>query len=155
MFEFIKLCRTLEKSTAAQREKFLSENVEKVLNEISAVFPQEDEDGVKQKLACLLLGSVTTNGKINERDYIVIYPALVKIFGPQFDFSAAKARTETLFSAKSAEKNKLRDFAGKFNDDGDSLRDVVSLCLAVVSADGKLSFRAKNYFGKLCLFQRL
>ena len=96
------------------------------------------------------LGSIVSDGKINEQEYILIYPALVKVFGSDFDFASVKAAVSKNYAFKKAVKDYSKELASTLAEADESfVNDVIGLCLCVVSIDGKISFREKNYIKKL------
>ena len=103
-----------------------------------------------ETLACFILGSIVSDGKINEQEYILIYPALVKVFGSDFDFASVKAAVSKNYAFKKAVKDYSKELASTLAEADESfVNDVIGLCLCVVSIDGKISFREKNYIKKL------
>ena len=97
-----------------------------------------------------ILGSIVSDGKINEQEYILIYPALVKVFGSDFDFASVKAAVSKNYAFKKAVKDYSKELASTLAEADESfVNDVIGLCLCVVSIDGKISFREKNYIKKL------
>ena len=79
-----------------------------------------------------------------------MYPALVKVFGSDFDFASVKK----VVAENSALKKSATDYAkvlaaelGKT--DEQFIDDVIGLCLCVVSVDGKISLRERNYIKRL------
>ena len=89
MFEFFKLCNEYEKLSALQRGAILTEKSVKILARMRLTGADENIDPV-ETLACFILASITADGKVNEQEYILMYPALVKVFGSDFDFASVK-----------------------------------------------------------------
>ena len=150
MFEFTKLCNTFEKMSALERGAVIAEKSVKVLARLKLL----DIPGVDpvETLAAFIIGGVVADGKLDEREYLLIYPALVRAFGDDFDFASIKAEFE---GDKSVHKE-IRDYTGDlltvlaFVDD-EIREDVVALCLAVVTIDGKISLKERKYIKKLIL----
>jgi len=148
MFEFNKLCSELEKLDPVERGVLLAEksySVVKRLNGLGVPF-----DPVRT-LVTFIIGSVVSDGTINEKDYLYIYPSLIKAFGGGFDFVSAK---QTLQFAKDIQKEISKyteELISVINEcDDDLANDIISLCLLVRSIDGKISLKEKRYIRKLC-----
>lgn len=148
MFEFAKLCNEYEKLSALERGAILTEKSVKILAKLR-LLGVNDVDPV-ETLSCFILGSIVSDGKINEQEYILIYPALVKVFGSDFDFASVKAAVSKNYAFKKAVKDYSKELASTLAEADESfVNDVIGLCLCVVSIDGKISFREKNYIKKL------
>ncbi len=148
MFEFKKLCNELEKLNSLERGSLLVEKSVSVvagLNELDLPF-----DPV-ETLVSFIIGSVVSDGVFNEKDYLYIYPSLVKAFGNDFDFMSAK---QALQLTKDIKKE-ISDYTKKLMSviaacDERLAADIVSLCLLVTSVDGKISLKEKRYIRQLC-----
>ena len=131
-----------------ERGAILTEKSVKILAKLR-LLGVNDVDPV-ETLACFILGSIVSYGKINEQEYILIYPALVKVFGSDFDFASVKAAVSKNYAFKKAVKDYSKELASTLAEADESfVNDVIGLCLCVVSIDGKISFREKNYIKKL------
>ena len=142
MFEFFKLCNEYEKLSALQRGAILTEKSVKILARMRLTGADENIDPV-ETLACFILASITADGKVNEQEYILMYPALVKVFGSDFavaENSALKKSATDYAKVLAAELTKT---------DEQFIDDVIGLCLCVVSVDGKISLRERNYIKRL------
>ena len=81
---------------------------------------------------------------------MLIYPALVKTFGQDFDF-------ETIKKGFESDKDTRREIAEYTKDlirilelvDDELFEDIIILCLCVVTIDGKVSLREKRYIKQL------
>lgn len=147
MFEFKKLCNELEKLNSIERGSLLVEKsiaVVKGLRELDLPF-----DPVKT-LVAFIMGSVVSDGALNEKDYLYIYPSLVKAFGNDFDFMSAK---QALQLAKDVKKQISRDTKELLSViamcDESLAQDIISLCLLVTSVDGKITLKEKRYIRQL------
>lgn len=148
MFEFNKLCNELEKLNPVERSVMVAEksySVVKRLKDLDVPF-----DPVTT-LVTFIIGSVVSDGTINEKDYLYIYPSLIKAFGDEFDFVSAK---QTLQFAKDVQKEiskYTKELMSVINEcDEDLANDIIALCLLVTSIDGKISLKEKRYIRKLC-----
>lgn len=148
MFEFNKVMKDYEKLNAIERGLMLTEKSVSILAKLSAL----DIDGLDpvETLASFIIGSVVADGKLHEKEYLLIYPALVKVFGTDFDYESIKKEFE-------ADKDGRNDIAKYTTDllrilemaDETLYEDVIILCLCVVTIDGKVSLREKNYVKRL------
>lgn len=148
MFEFKKVMKDYESLNAIERGLMLTEKSVSILAKLSAL----DIDGIDpvETLASFIIGSVVADGKLHEKEYLLIYPALVKVFGSDFDYESIKKEFE-------ADKDGRKDIAGYTTDllrvlgtvDETLYEDVIILCLCVVTIDGKVSLREKNYVKRL------
>ncbi|MGN1061857.1 MAG: hypothetical protein ACI4RO_01900 [Candidatus Scatosoma sp.] len=149
MFEFKKLCNEYEKLSVAARNALIVEKSAKILTRLRLLGADDIISPVKT-LACFILSSVVSDGKINEQEYILIYPALIKAFGSDFDFSSVKAAVEKNQTLKKAATDYAETLASLLAEtDENFINDVIGLCLCVVSVDGKISLRERNYIKKL------
>lgn len=148
MFEFNKVMKDYESLNAIERGLMLTEKSVSILAKLSAL----DIDGIDpvETLASFIIGSVVADGKLHEKEYLLIYPALVKVFGSDFDYESIKKEFE-------ADKDGRKDIAGYTTDllrvlgtvDETLYEDVIILCLCVITIDGKVSLREKNYVKRL------
>lgn len=148
MFEFNKLCNELEKLNPVERSVILAEKSYTVVKRLKSL--DVSFDPIKT-LVTFIIGSVVSDGTINEKDYLYIYPSLIKAFGDEFDFVSAK---QTLQFAKDIQKEiskYTKELMSVINEcDEDLANDIISLCLLVTSIDGKISLKEKRYIRKLC-----
>ena len=148
MFEFTKVMKDYEQLGAIERGLIITEKSVSILAKLSAL----DIDGIDpvETLAAFILGSVCSDGKVNEQEYLLIYPALQKVFGDRVDFNAIKLA----LSADKAGHKAIKDYSVELmkilNKADESLfEDVIALCLCVTSLDGKVTLKEKNYIKKL------
>lgn len=149
MFEFKKLCEQCEQMSSAERGVLLASKSVSVLKGLREL-DVRGADAVKT-FAAFVIGSVAADGIFDEKDYLYIYPSLVKVFGEDFDFDIIK---DALKQAKSMKKEldkytrELIKIIGEA--DEDLLADVVILCLLITSIDGKVSLKERRYIRRLC-----
>ena len=102
-------------------------------------------------LAGFILGSVVADGRVNEQEYLLMYPALVHVFGDDFDFDSIKNSFRKDREGREAVKEYTQEMLSFLALADEKLReDVIALCLCVVTVDGKISLRERNYIRKLC-----
>lgn len=147
MFEFNRLCNAFEELSPVEKGLILTERSVAILAHLHALnIPGIDP---VDALAGFLIGSVAADGRVNEQEYLLIYPALVRVFGDSFDFAGIKAAFRDASGRKmltSYTEEMLRVFA--FLDE--SLKnDVITLCLCVTAIDGRVSLKEKRYLRRL------
>lgn len=148
MFAWKKLCNELEKLGPLDRGALL---VEKSISVVHGLRALELPFNPVETLVAFIMGSVVSDGVLNEKDYLYMYPSLVKAFGNDFDFMSVK---QALQMAKDVKKE-IADDTKKMMSviavcDQNLAADIVALCLLVTSADGKISLKEKRYIRQLC-----
>lgn len=79
-----------------------------------------------------------------------MYPALVKVFGSDFDFASVKKAVAENSALKKSATDYAKVLAAELTKtDEQFIDDVIGLCLCVVSVDGKISLRERNYIKRL------
>lgn len=154
MFEFNKLCNEFEKMSAVERKLLLTEKSVVILKKLSDL-EIDDADPV-ETLAAFILGSVCSDGKVNEQEYLLIYPALLKVFGDKVDFNAIKLALSADKAGHKAIKGYSVELMKILNKADESLfEDVIALCLCVTSLDGKVTLKEKNILKNLLKRERI
>lgn len=147
MFELKKLCNEYEQLSSVERNLLLTEKSVKILAKLK-LLDVPDMDPINT-LVGFIIGSVVADGKINEQEYFLIYPALIKAFGYNFDFHSIKegfvaGSARKLVSEYTAQMLSIIDLL-----DEDMTGDLITLCLCVTALDGKISIREKRYIRRL------
>ncbi len=149
MFSFDKLCKTLEELAPGERLLLLAEKAHSVSEGLGELGFGEGER--LRTLSAFVVGSLVSDGGLDEKQYQNVYASLVEAFGGEYDFRTVK---ELYREAKDVDKTILkyteqmmRLFAAA--DEG-LQEDIVMLCLLLVSSDGHVSLREKRYIRKLC-----
>ena len=148
MFEFENIMKDYEKLTSVERGLILTEKSVGILAKLAAL--DIEELNPVDTLAAFIIGSVAADGKLPEKEYLLIYPALVKTFEQDFDF-------ETIKKGFESDKDTRREIAEHTKDlirilelvDDELFEDIIILCLCVVTIDGKVSLREKRYIKQL------
>lgn len=149
MFEFKKVCDAFEKLSALERRQLLEEKSDSVFGELQSRATADIDP--KEILAGFMIGSVMVDDKLNEMEYLLMYPTLVRTFGEDFDFQSLKES----FRCNRDGKKLLGEYTEKvlsiLRFSGEKLkRDVVILCLCTTSIDGKITMKEKRYIRCLC-----
>ncbi len=148
MFEFKKLCNSLEELNPIERGVILAEKSVSVIKGLSGL--NIPLDPVKT-LVTFIIGSVVSDNSINEKDYLYIYPSLVKAFGNDFDFISAKQAIGLAKDIKKEITKYTKEMISIINVcDEELATDIISLCLLITSVDGKISLKEKRYIRQLC-----
>lgn len=148
MFELKKLCNSYENMTPLEKGKLLTEKSAKVLVALKVL----DIPGVNpiDTLAAFIIGAIVSDGVINEKEYLFMYPALIKTFGDDFDFTRIKKSFEKDKQGRQMIKDYTQDMMMIFSFISESLKeDIIALCLCILSIDGKISLKEKIYIRKL------
>lgn len=149
MFEFKKLCDAYESLSTVEKGLIVTEKSVKILAKLKLL----DLPGIDpvSTLAGFMIGSAAADGKINEREYLLMYPALINVFGYNFDFHSIKQSFSGRLGAKKLMNEYLERMLKIFAEIDESLKeDIVMLCLCVVAIDGKISLRERRYIRCLC-----
>lgn len=149
MFEFQKLCNTVEGLTPAERGALIAEKSIAVVHGLRAL------DDIRfdpvDTLAAFIIGSVVSDGAINEKDYLYIYPSLVKAFGEMCDLAGIKTSLKVSADVQKEISSYTRALMSALSEADETLgEDLILLCLLITSADGKISLKEKRYIKQLC-----
>lgn len=151
MFEFNKLCAELENLNPVDRGLILAEKSVSVVKGLSSL---DLPFNPIETLVEFIIGSVVSDGAVNEKDYLYIYPQLVKAFGSDFDFISAKQALQIAKDVKKVIAKDTKDLISVISVcDGELATDIIALCLLITSADGKISLKEKRYIRQLCKAQ--
>lgn len=149
MFDFKKLCTEVENLSEADRGILIISESKKViagLLEIS-VTAYNPVDA----LATFIMGAVVSDGTIDEKEYLLIYPSLVKAFGDDFDYESIKKS----LTKNRESKNLIHEYIDALMTiiatvDEELQTDIVMLCLLIVAIDGKITTKERRYIRRLC-----
>lgn len=149
MLEFKRLCDAFEKLSVTERSILLTEKSVMIFERLCSIsLPEIDPTSV---LAGFIIGSSVSDGKINEKEYLMIYPSLIKIFGDDFDFNAIKNTFSHNRNVTKVISRYTEDLLNILAILDDKLKwDIIMLCLCAVSIDGKITLKEKQYIRRLC-----
>lgn len=109
-----------------------------------------DLAAAKKTLAAFILGSIVNDGELNEMQYLLMYPSLMRVFGERYDFSDVKSLFESNLAAnRNLEDNELQMLKLLSIVDDDVRRDIIAICIMVINVDGKIPSEEKQYIKKL------
>lgn len=149
MFEFTKLCARYESLTMLERRELLTEKSAQVIKNLRQL-DISDIDPIKT-LASFIIGSVVSGSDIDEKEYLLIYPSLVKVFGYDFDFAQIKKS----FYPNQENRKQVEKFTKAMlnimsNLDDEVKADIISLCLLIATTDSIISLKTRHYIRQLC-----
>lgn len=148
MFEFKKLCNEYEKLNSVEHGIMLAQKSVAVVDGLNAL--SLPVDPVKT-LVAFIIGSVASDGTLDEKAYLYIYPSLVKAFGSDYDFNAVKRMLKFAKDIESEISAQTEQLISVISQCDDALAaDIVSLCLLITAVDGKITFKEKRYVKRLC-----
>lgn len=148
MFEYIEKCKKFEKISTFERFALLANKSLIVTNNLSKLGFNVNES--LSLIATFILGSIVSDGEVNEKEYLLMYPALLRTFGDNFDFDSIKEAFKNDFKTRKELKNYLKDILSLLNNVSNELKeDIVDICFAIVTIDDKLSLKERIYMRKL------
>ncbi len=148
MFELKKLAQTFEEMTPSERGILLVKKAAKIRARLAC----EEELGVSPSrvLAGFIIGSAVVDGKVDEKEYLLMYPSLIRAFGCDFDYESIKKSFCGGFAGKKTAADYVDETLRAIEGFDDELKtDVVVLCMCVMSVDGKVSLKERRYLKKL------
>lgn len=148
ILEWKKIFDNFEKLSAVERRHLLEEKSMDVLEKLRYLrIPDIDPEDI---LAGFIIGSVVADGRIKESEYLLIYPALVKTFGADYDFiTVKKSFLKNRDGIKIIETYTDQMLTILRYSEEDLKQDVITLCLCVMSVDRKISLKEKRYLRTL------
>lgn len=149
MFEFVRICDSFEKLSALERRQLLEEKACSVFHELQN--RSSPENNPKEILAGFTIGSATVDGKLNEMEYLLMFPSLVRTFGEDFDFQSLKEKFRCNTDGKKMVGYYVEKMLSVLSPSDEKLkRDVIILCLCTTSIDEKITLKEKRYIRRLC-----
>ena len=148
MFEYIEKCKKFEKLSTFDRFALLANKSLIITNKLSELGLNVNES--LSLIATFILGSIVSDGEVNEKEFLLMYPALLRTFGDNFDFDSIKEAFQNDFKTRNELKNYLKDILSLLNSVSNELKeDIIDICFAIVTIDGKLSLKERIYMRKL------
>lgn len=148
MFEYIEKCKKFEKLSTFERFALLANKSLIITNKLSELGLNVNNS--LSLIATFILGSIVSDGEVNEKEFLLIYPALLRTFGDNFDFDSIKEAFQNDFKTRNELKNYLKDILSLLNSVSNELKeDIIDICFAIVTIDGKLSLKERIYMKKL------
>ena len=148
MFEYIEKCKKFEKLSTFERFALLANKSFIITNKLSELGLNVNDS--LSLIATFILGSIVSDGEVNEKEFLLMYPALLRTFGDNFDFDSIKEAFQNDFKKRNELKNYLKDILSLLNSVSNELKeDIIDICFAIVTIDGKLSLKERIYMRKL------
>lgn len=148
MFEYIEKCKKFEKLSTFERFALLANKSLIITNKLSELGLNVNDS--LSLIATFILGSIVSDGEVNEKEFLLMYPALLRTFGDNFDFDSIKEAFQNDFKTRNELKNYLKDILSLLNSVSNELKeDIIDICFAIVTIDGKLSLKERIYMKKL------
>lgn len=148
MFEYIEKCKKFEKLSTFDRFALLANKSFIITNKLSELGLNVNDS--LSLIATFILGSIVNDGEVNEKEFLLMYPALLRTFGDNFDFDSIKEAFQNDFKTRNELKNYLKDILSLLNSVSNELKeDIIDICFAIVTIDGKLSLKERIYMRKL------
>lgn len=148
MFEYIEKCKKFEKLSTFDRFALLANKSLIITNKLSELGLNVNDS--LSLIATFILGSIVSDGEVNEKEFLLMYPALLRTFGDNFDFDSIKEAFQNDFKTRNELKNYLKDILSLLNSVSNELKeDIIDICFAIVTIDGKLSLKERIYMRKL------
>lgn len=110
------------------------------------------EDGIESTaiFATFIMGSIVADGKINEDEYLLLYPMLYTFFGNSVDYEdCKKIAKEFKQEGKELKQyvNYIVDILGLISEE--LKEDIIVVCLLICAIDGNISVKEKNWIKQL------
>jgi len=149
MFEFDKLCKEIEEMDPQLFAEIFAAKSANVIAALSAI-TNDALDGM-QLFLHFILCSIAADGKLAEEEYLLIKPAIEKVYQKQITYEDA---VEVF---KNAGLDKPREYKKAVDDmvnvlgmiSLDLQAEVIGLCLMVCAVDGKISMKEKKWIKQL------
>ena len=163
MKDFSKILKQAENLDATTRKTEIVYSSAKVLSAllseesgseaVTALLSEESGAEAVTALVSFIIGATADGGKINEREYLSIYPALVTAFGPGYDFYSVKHSFDGLIATKRVMRENVSTLTAALASTSEiTLDDLVLLyALILTPTFGKLSLKHKAHLARLTL----
>ena len=148
MFDFDEVCRQAEKLDPVTYAAIITEKSQSVVAGIQAV--TGDAELTKTLFTMLLLGAVVSDGKITEEEFGLIGPFLSEAVEQELTYEDAKEFMAQFKPDAKEYKDLIDSLTDLFGAVSEELKaDIVTVCLLVCAADGKVSKREQKWLKKL------
>lgn len=148
MRKFNEICDEVEKMDILSYSAVLADKsltIIPALNDIT-----EDEVDTLTIFATFIIGSIVADGKINEEEYMLIYPMLYTFFGDHIDYDDCK-KIAREFRKEGKELKQYVDYMvnilGLVSDE--LKEDIIIVCLLICAVDGHVSLKEKKWIEQL------
>lgn len=125
MFEYIEKCKKFEKLSTFERFALLANKSLIITNKLSELGLNVNDS--LSLIATFILGSIVSDGEVNEKEFLLMYPALLRTFGDNFDFDSIKEAFQNDFKTRNELKNYLKDILSLLNNVSNELKEDIML----------------------------
>ncbi len=148
MSDFNKLCRAAEELNPLEYSAIITAKTVKIVPALKALTDKPEE--VLELFATFMIASVYADGKLDESEYLLMLPALKLFFGDEIDFESAKAVVKAFRPEGRELKKVVDDLVDLLGEVSAELKDdIITVCLLICAADGKISLREKQFIRQL------
>ncbi len=147
MFGRQTLYRLIESLTPSQRAALMNCKSIAVIKGIRKLHTPSDP---VRTIAAYIVGSTVSDGGICEKDYLFIFPSLIKALGNECDIAEIKRAYKVSSDVQEEVESNLGAMHDIFRAAGEELKsDIVCLCLLIMAENGKLSPKERHYIERL------
>lgn len=148
MFDFKKICTTVENLSEEERAALIIVEGKHVYDGLSEL-PFTAYNPV-DALTVFIIGAIVSDGVLDETEYSMILPSLERAFGKNVDYESLKSAFKSKRAIEKIDEyvSALMKIVSAKNED--LVSDIVTLCLLVVSIDGKVTPKERRYVRRLC-----
>lgn len=148
MFDFKKICTTVENLSEEERAALIMVEGKHVYDGLSEL-PFTAYNPV-DALTVFIIGAIVSDGVLDETEYSMILPSLERAFGKNVDYESLKSAFKSKRAIEKIDEyvSALMKIVSAKNED--LVSDIVTLCLLVVSIDGKVTPKERRYVRRLC-----
>lgn len=148
MTDFDRLCRDFEQLDVVSYTTLLVDRSRRILPALAAI-TQDGESGV-EIFRTFILGAIVADGRLSEKEYMLIQPHLHAFFGDSINYDDAKR----IFRQMRPEQNELKSIADEMVDVigilSDELKnDIILVCMLICAVDGKISLKERSWIKQL------
>ena len=98
MFEYIEKCKKFEKLSTFDRFALLANKSFIITNKLSELGLNVNDS--LSLIATFILGSIVSDGEVNEKEFLLMYPALLRTFADNYDFDSIKEAFQNDFKTR-------------------------------------------------------
>lgn len=148
MKEFNEICKEVENIDVLTYSAVVTEKSLKILPALKNI----TEDGISaiSIFATFIIGSAVADGKIEEEEYVLLYPMLHDFFGENINYDKCKEIAKE-FKKESKELKQYVDYMvdilGLISEE--LKEDIITVCLLICAVDGHVSLKEKNWVKQL------
>lgn len=148
MREFNQLCKEVELLNPLDYGTILTTKAMTIIPALNDI--AEDEFTGTSLVAAFILGSIIADGKIDESEYLLLYPMLQTFFGDSVNYDDIKSLAKVFRKENKDLKKYLDMVVDVLSLLSEELKeDIITVCLLICAIDGKISFKEKQWIKQL------